>query len=212
MKDKELLTEEQLDFLREMINVGAGNAAAAFSQVLHCMVDLKIPQIHFFPASQLPPFLQDPARPFAGVSMGMVGDIKGKLFYLVLDNQKERLIEIVQNAAPGGGSEDIATVDLSVLEEIGNILAGVFLVAIHDFCRLNIYHTVPDLRIDMIQALLDESIASTAAGTSQIILIESEFEVREENISTFFLIIPDRNSINQLADSISNARKQILGN
>ena len=28
MKDKELLTEEQLDFLRETINIGAGNAAA----------------------------------------------------------------------------------------------------------------------------------------------------------------------------------------
>lgn len=210
MKGKELLTEEQLDFLREMVNIGAGNAAVAFSQMLSCMVDLKIPEVYFFPASQIPPFLKDPARPFAGVSMNMVGDVKGKLFYLVPDGQKDRLVEIVQNAAPGG-NEGGVVVDLSVLEEIGNILAGVFLVTIHDFCRLNIYHTVPELRIDMVQALLDESIAITAAGTSQIILIKSEFVIKEENISTFFLIIPDRKSIRKFMDSIEDARKEMFG-
>lgn len=208
MKDKELLTKEQLAFLREMVNIGAGNAAAAFSQMLHCMVDVTIPEIYFFPASQIPPFLKDPARPFAGVSMNMVGDVKGKLFYLVLDERKERFIEIVKKAAPGG-NEGGVVVDISVLEEIGNILAGVFLVSIHDFCKLNIYHTVPEMRIDMVQALLDESIASTTAGTSQIILIESEFVVKEENISTFFLIIPDKESIQTLAYSIEDARKKL---
>ena len=180
-----------------------------FSQMLYCMVDLKIPEIYFFPALQLPPFLKDPARPFAGVSMNMIGDLKGKLFYLVQDERKERLVEIMQNAAPGGGSKGGVAVDLTVLEELGNILAGVFLVSIHDFCRLNIYHTVPELRIDMIRALLDEAIASTTTGTSRIILIESEFVIKGENISTFFLIIPDRDSIHKFVDSIEDARKKL---
>lgn len=208
MNDKELLTGEQLDFLREMINVGAGNAAAAFSQMLHCMVDVKIPEIYFFPASKIPPFLKDPARPFAGVSMNMVGDVKGKLFYLVQDEQKERLIELAERAAPGGSRRGVA-VDFSVLEELGNILAGVFLVSIHDFCKLNIYHSVPDLKIDMIQALIDESIAGTVGELPRIIMIESKFVIKEENINTFFLIIPNRESIHKFVDSIEDARKNL---
>ncbi len=210
MKPEILLTDEQMDFLREMMNIGAGNAAVAFSQMLKCMVDVKIPEVYFFPASEMPPFLKDPAMPFAGVSMNMVGNVTGKLFYLVLDEQKERLAEIVQSAAPGG-NEGGVTVDLSVLEEIGNILAGAFLVSIHDFCRLNIYHTVPELRIDMVQVLLDESIARTLSGASQIILIENEFVIRKENISTFFLIIPDQESIQTFVNSIEDARKQMYG-
>src|SRR5574342_1155258 len=110
MKSNVLLSDEQMDFVREVMNIGAGNAAVAFSQMLKCMVDVKIPEVYFFPASDLPPFLKDPDRPFAGVSMNMVGDVKGKLFYLVLNEQKERLIEIVQNAAPGG-NEGGVTVD-----------------------------------------------------------------------------------------------------
>ncbi|HHT9110112.1 MAG TPA: chemotaxis protein CheC [Candidatus Brocadiaceae bacterium] len=212
MKDKELLTEEQMDYIREMINIGTGNAAVAFSQMLQRSVDIKIPEIYFFQASQIPPFLKDPAQPFAGVSMQMVGDIRGRLFFLVPEEQKNILTEFIEKATPGYENKGGVDIDLSVLEELGNILAGVFLVSIHDFCKLNIYHSVPELRTDMIQSLLDESIADTADGFSRIILIESEFAVVRENIRTFFLIIPTMESAKKLVNSINDARKQMYGN
>ncbi len=212
MKDKELLTDKEMDFLREMLNIGAGNAAGAFAQMLNCPVDVTIPEIYFFPASDIPPFLKDPAKSFATVSMNMVGEVKGKLFFLVPDEKKDKLIEIVGNTSPGGGNKGGVEVDLSVLEELGNILAGVFLVAIHDFCKLNIYHSVPDLRSDMLQALIDESIAAATRESSQIILAVSTFIIVGENIKTFFLIIPDMKSTKKLLNSISDARKQMYGN
>lgn len=212
MKDKELLTDKEMDFLREMLNIGAGNAAGAFSQMLNCPVDVKVPEIYFFPASNIPSFLKDPAKSFATVSMGMVGEVKGKLFFLVPDEKRDKLIEIVRNASPGGGNRGGVGADSSVLEELGNILAGVFLVAIHDFCKLNIYHSVPDLRSDMLQALIDESIAAATRESSQIILAVSTFIIVGENIKTFFLIIPDMKSTKKLLNSISDARKQMYGN
>ncbi|MBU6392707.1 MAG: chemotaxis protein CheC [Planctomycetes bacterium] len=212
MKDKELLTEEQLDFFREMINIGAGNAAGAFSQILNCPVGIKIPEIYFFPASNIPPFLKDPAKSFATISMDMVGDVQGRLFFLVPAEQKDKLIELVEEATPGHGNREGVGADSSALEELGNILAGVFLVAIHDFCKLNIYHSVPELRTDMFQALIDESIAATTRESSQIILMVSTFIIVEVNIKTFFLIIPDMKYTKKLLNSISDARKQMFGN
>ncbi len=212
MKKKALLNKEHVDFLLEMINIGAGNAAVAFSQMLQCVVDIKVPEIYVFPSSDIPSLLRDPAKPFSAVSMYMVGDIKGRLFLLVLNEQKERLMELVERAAPGGRSKGGVASDFSALEEVGNILAGVFLVSIHDFCKLNIYHSVPDLRIDMIQALIDESIAGTISASSPIIMIESEFVITGENISAYFLIIPDKESIQTLTASIEDARKQMYRN
>ncbi len=209
MKDKELLTDEEMDFLREMMNVGAGNAAGAFSQMLNCPVDIKIPEIYFFPASDIPPFLKDPAKSFVTVSMYMVGDVKGRLFFLVPAERKDKLIELVERAAPGYETRGGVGADSSALEELGNILAGAFLVAIHDFCKLNIYHSVPELRTDMLQALIDESIAATIGESSQIILAVSTFVIVGENIKTFFLIIPDMKFTRKLLNSISDARKQM---
>ena len=142
--------------------------------------------------------------------MYMVGDVKGRLFLLVLNEQKERLIELVERAAPGTKVKGCCFAD-SCVEELGNILAGVFLVAIHDFCKLNIYHSVPELRIDMLQALIDESIAATIGESSQIILTVNTFIIVGENIKTFFLIIPDMKFTKKLLDSISDARKQMYG-
>ncbi len=212
MKKKPLLNDEQVDFLCEMINIGAGNAAVAFSQMLQCVVDIKVPEIYVFPSSNIPSFLKDPSKPFSAVSMSMVGDVKGRLFLLVLDKQKERLIELIEKAAPMEGIKGCITMDISVLEELGNILAGVFLVSIHDLCKLNIYHSVPDLKIDMIRALIDEAIAGTIGESPRIIMIENEFVITGENISAYFLIIPDEESIQTLVDSIKDARRQMCGN
>lgn len=209
MKSKELLTEEQMDFLREMINIGAGSAVGAFSQMLMCTVAVKVPEIYFFPSSDIPSFLKEPAQSFAAVRMAMIGDVRGRLFLLIKDEQKCRLIELLEMAMPGGGGKGGVVADISAIEEMGNILAGVFLVTIHDFCRLNIYHTVPDLKTDMIQSLIDESVANAIGGSLQIIMIETEFVVTKENIGVYFLIIPSKESTQTLVNSIDNARKQL---
>ena len=117
----------------------------------------------------------------------------------------------MENPAPGGGRKGRVVVDVSALEELGNILAGVFFVSIHDFCKLNIYHSVPELREDMVQALIDESIAATTRETSQIIMVESEFVIVGENLRTFFLVIPDPASTKKLLNSINDAREQMYG-
>ncbi len=41
MKEKNIYTEEQMDFLTEMMSIGAGNAAAALSQLLQLDVKLQ---------------------------------------------------------------------------------------------------------------------------------------------------------------------------
>ena len=57
MDNKKLFSDEQLDFLREMSSIGAGNTAGALSQLLECDVDLKVLKIHVFLLTEVPPSL-----------------------------------------------------------------------------------------------------------------------------------------------------------
>lgn len=93
------------------------------------------------------------------------------------------------------------------MAEIGNILAGVYLTAIHDFCKLNIYHSAPRIAIDMIQSLLDESLASLSREVREIIMVINEFSTDEGSIRTFFLLIPSAKSVRTLVDSIEEVRR-----
>ena len=206
MNDKEMPSEEQLDFLREIVNIGAGNAATALSQILQSDVNLKIPTVHVLTVPQIPSILIDPSLPVVCVRMGMVGDIAGELFFIVPNEQKVKLTRLVEWAIPvpkNGGT----TIDLSALTEVGNIVAGSYLTAVHDFCKLSIYHTVPTLAIDMVQSLLDESIAALSYKVQSIILIENEFIVSKKSLRTFLLLVPSTESVVTLAESMEQVKK-----
>ena len=41
----EKVSETYLDVLKEIGNIGAGNAMTALSQMLNCKVDMKVPQL-----------------------------------------------------------------------------------------------------------------------------------------------------------------------
>ena len=206
MNEKELLSEEQLDYLREMMNIGAGNASTALSQLLQCSLEMGIPEVHISAAPKVAEILGNPSLPFAGVRMDMIGNVRGSLFFVVPDKQKIDLIGIAEKAMFGKKKKGSYN-DLSALEEIGNILAGVYLTAIHDFCKLNIYHSVPTLAIDMIQSLLDESILDMACEASRVIVIFNQFFIFERSINTVFLIIPTMDSLKILVDSTQETRE-----
>ncbi len=209
-KNTQLFTEEQIDFLREMMNIGAGNAATALQQLLQCPIDLIIPRVHVLPAAQVSSILDNPASLVACVRMGMVGDIDGAMFFIVPEEYTKKLISIAEKAQlgisklPGQKHEEG---DFSAVVEIGNILSGVYLTAIHDFCGLNIYHTIPVLAIDMIQPLLDEALVKTSFQIQTAIAVENELVVEEHHIRTLLLIIPSPESIKPMIDALGQAKK-----
>jgi chemotaxis protein CheC len=209
-KNTQLFTEEQLDFIREMVNIGAGNAATALQQLLQCPVDLIIPRVHVLPATQVSSILDNPASLVVCVRMGMVGDIGGAMFFIVPEESRKKLVSMAEKVQLGLSKSPVQKhedVDLSALVEIGNILSGVYLTAIHDFCRLNIYHTVPVLAIDMIQPLLDEALIKISLQIQTAILIENEFVIEEHHIRTLLLIIPSSESIKPMIDALGQAKK-----
>ena len=96
--------------------------------------------------------------------------------------------------------------NLSILAEIGNILVGIYLTAIHDFCKLHIYHTIPTVAVDMVQSLLDESLNVLSMQVQLMIVIENEFLVEKKHIRAFLIMIPSVESVKTLLDSIEQAR------
>jgi len=115
-----------------------------------------------------------------------------------------------QSWRAGLTSQESDDLKLSVIAEIGNIVAGVYLTAVHDFCRLNIYHTVPTVATDMVQALLDESLVRLSRQVQHIIVIENEFMVKEKLIKTFLVMIPSVESVSILVNSIGQARMALV--
>jgi len=206
------INEEELEFLKELINIGSGNASAALEQLLGTDVVMEVPGVRIIKPPELSSLIGSLEKPVLGVKMSLVGDIKGDIFLIAADENKAALKDLAEKAAPGYGKIEPGS-DMSVLEEISNIVVGVFTYSIHDFCGLNLYHTAPDSRTDLLMSLLDESIAARARGNTEFILIENLFQVDaklKRNITISLLLILAVDSLEVFAGSIKKAREKML--
>jgi chemotaxis protein CheC len=202
-----VLSEEQLDFLREMMSIGAGNAAGALEQILGCRLEMEMPKLHIIPIPLVGRSIRgDPTIPVMCAKMGLLGDIRGDVFFIVPDLDLAGLIDQIKEATPGGVMKGYE-MELSVVTEVANIVSGVYLTALHDFCLLNIYHTVPKAARDMIQSLLDESLAKLCGKSKEILLVVNEFAIDKMQFVFYFLMITSPQSIETFAASIEEARK-----
>jgi len=200
------------------MNIGAGHAATALTQLLQRSVELVIPRVFVITDAQELSILDSPSLPVVCARMGMVGEVSGGLFLIVPGEQKEDLIRLAEQAMTDTGQswrtgitkQESDDLKLSVIAEIGNIVAGVYLTTVHDFCKLNIYHTVPTVATDMVQALLDESLVRLSRQVQHIIVIENEFIVEEKLIKTFLMMIPSVESVDILVNSIGQARMAMV--
>jgi chemotaxis protein CheC len=226
-KIEKTMSPEQTDFLTEMMNIGAGHATTALTQMLKRRVDTIVPRVLALPAPELTTILSNPSLPATAIKVNLVGDITGCVFFIVPQQYMRTLTDMVRQAnaewlvlsaeIPHPAIKSATHIqpsddpDTSIVAEIGNILVGVYMRAINEFCKLNICHTVPATASDMIQSLLDEVMAQVSSKMYAIILIENQFTMEEQQLMTYLLIIPSTESIKTLTDSIEQAREVCYG-
>lgn len=204
--EKQIITEEQLDFLKEIMTIGAGNAAAAFEKMIEREVNIEVAALRILSITEVPLILDNPCLPLTCVKMRIKGRVAGDIFFIVPDEYKSKLLSLVKKAMLHPGTE-VTDIDPSIILEIGNIIAGNFLSAIIDFCGLNIDYSVPELAMDMIQSLLDETLAILSGESQEVLLINNVFNIDKSSIETFFLIIPFREFVTKIIDSMEKIKR-----
>lgn len=199
-----ILSEETMDFLSEMMNIGAGNAATALEQMLGTRTEVIIPRIHVLEYMDVECIFDNPSLPVTAIDAELVGDVRGFISFFIPDKDVVKLTNLMLKATPGGSTAS-ATLDHSVISEIGNILMGVYLTAIHDFCRLNIYHKVPIMNRGILKIMLDKSLKHLSYEVKALIVVVNEFYAGVERIETSLVLIPNTASLSNLTDSIHQA-------
>jgi chemotaxis protein CheC len=201
---KGLFTENQLGLLEEALNIGAGNAVTALSQILQCDADMSFPVLKGILASRAAEIYQSTGIDIIGVEMNIVGELQGALLVVIPENDEHKLTNLIRQAKEEQRGEGIA--DSSIITETSNIMAGAFLTSIHDFCGLNVFHTVP---------VAEKRGASYLSGmlgkyaddpNGAVLVITNEFTVNKSNIKAFLLVILSQASTSKLIEAIERIR------
>ena len=196
----EKVTQNYLDVLKEIGNIGAGNAMTALAQMLQCKVDMKVPQVRLLEFKEVGEMMGGEEQLMVGVYLAVEGDITGSIMFLVrMDSAKH----LVNKLMMGMGSEEpgLNEMELSAMKEVSNIITGAYLNSLSMLTNLKIYPSPPALTMDMAGAIL--SVPAIEFGTigDNILLIQSQF-YDEVEIDGYFILIPDLESYEKILSAL----------
>jgi chemotaxis protein CheC len=190
-----------MDVLKEVGNIGAGHAATALSRLLDKPVDMLVPTVKMVPFEEISNSVGGSEQVVIAIFLRVEGETPGNIFFILSQESAKKMLKNlvgidVQNE--GQYSE----MEISALNEIGNILAGSYLTSLADFTNLYMTPTVPSLAIDMAGAILSYGLLQFGEMGDQALFIDTKFLDGVDEIEGHFFLIPDPESFQKIFSAL----------
>lgn len=198
MQDISELRKDQLDALRELGNIGSGNACTALAQFLNRKIAMDVPTAKILPFNEISSLLGGPQERTIGIFLKVMGKISGKFLLLIPEDTGIKLMRTLIPKSRANKASDMDDFEISCMREIGNILAGSFLNALSILTHTTMLNSLPAMAFDMAGALIDTVVADMAAVSEHVLMIETSFLESNANLKLHIFLMPDPDSLEQL--------------
>lgn len=198
------LNDLHIDALREIGNIGSGNAASSLAMMLAVQVDISVPTVRILDYEQVMEELGGPEQMIVGLLLCLDGDVNGMIMFLLHQEFANRLLESLLGEDPPdvGAQGEIDEMAYSALQEVANIMAASYVNAIGSLTELNINISVPSMCVDMLGAILSVPAIHYANISDKMIFIEDKFHGKDLNAPNHILLIPDVESLDKIMTSL----------
>ncbi len=192
----------KIDVLRELGNIGMGNAASSLAQMLSNKVEMAVPKADLVEKETAADYLHKLQTTSLGIVLTLQGDLKGSIIHIFRKSFAERVINFFFPAA----IDSIADIDemcMSVISEVGNITSASYVNAIAAMTGLFIDISTPLQCPDLAEAVLNPS--ATNGGTDfsdKVLLIDNSFFIDREEIKSNLIFLPEVDSLNLIFERL----------
>lgn len=205
MSDMASFTERQLDAIKEVGNIGTGNAATALSGLLSRMIHMDVPETELVSIYELAEHYGDPMQIVGAVFVRSLGGFQCSLIFIQDEEDANLMVELLLKQQFGTFipvDEIPQEMTDSALTEVGNIVLSSFLNAINMLLGTQHQISVPGVAHDMLSSILDvvASIYGQMGETALLVNTELSAEGLEagRKISGHIILIPDPDSLELL--------------
>ena len=203
--NQETFNERQLDAIREVGNIGTGNAATALSGLLSRMIHMEVPETELVSIYELAEHYGDPMQIVGAVFVRSLGGFQCSLIFIQNEEDAKLMVELLLKQQFGTFipvDEIPQEMTDSALTEVGNIVLSSFLNAINLLLGTKHQMSVPGVAHDLLSSILDvvASIYGQMGETALLVNTELSAEGLENGrtISGHIILIPDPDSLELL--------------
>ena len=203
-----VLTVEQEDMLKEIGNIGTGNAVTALSRLVKKKIDVTLTDVGIIPLDELPDQFGGPKEKVCGIFchidqpsqatilnifemqplMKMIADLAGK---------KSKIDPIKVKS-----KKDLDKFAISTIVEMGNIMAGHYASALADLLGTKLMIDIPEFTMSQageIGEFLSKELKSIAEF---FIIIKTSIKVSDLKLKGMFFFIPDLETLKTFFDKL----------
>ncbi|MCI8327513.1 MAG: chemotaxis protein CheC [Lachnospiraceae bacterium] len=196
----EEVNELYMDILKEIGNIGAGNATTAIASMLDLRLNMNVPKVELLSFQEFGSAISEEEETIVGIYLGLENDVEGSMMFLLKMDSAYYLVNRLMGRDPEY-REKFTEMDLSAIKEIGNIIAGSYLSALSGMTNLTISPTVPYVAIDMAAAILSVPACMFGQYGDNALLIETEFG-DDVMIEGYFILLPELDSYDKILESL----------
>ena len=197
IQNVEQLQDMHLDVLKEIGNIGSGNAASSLSELIQCNTDITVPSVKMLDFSEAVNFLGGPENVAIGMLVGIKGDITGMMLYILQHSFASKLTSTLF----GSEIEDLTNMnemETSFISEVGNIMAASYVNALSQLTGMMIDISVPNMTVDMVGAILSVPAVEFAQVGNKVLFIVDSFVIGDGEIKSNMILVPEMQSLETL--------------
>ena len=196
-------TEEEKDVLREIGNIGGGNALTSLSMMLDRPLVLELPSCQVVKRNEAGLLLKNPESLYAGVSMTMTGTIECMLVLLINKPFAQLIIDSLDPDEPELHIQSLTDMQESALCEVGNIMGNSYINALGDMIDLQIDVSVPRIVVGEGSNVLKEFLDGHAMQLNRLLFINSGFKTEDKTLDSCMLLCPTNESLSAILEKLS---------
>lgn len=193
----ELLTDMQVDALRETGSIGAGHAATALSQLVGHAVSIDVPTLDVIGIGDVPEIFGGPESLVAAAYIRLLGDLTGSMLFMAERNAALALVDLMRSR-PVGTSRTLGADEEALFTHVASILMSAYLAAIGRLADLSLLPARPSSALDMAGALMEAVTSAAAQYTDVALLLRTRFHEQETSVDGYLFFLPDSDSLEVL--------------
>jgi len=195
-----------LDAIREVVNIGAGNAATALSDMLAQPVDMGVPRVELVSIYEVSEHFGSPEDFVAAVYTHAEGAFPCNLIFIQDEEAAQGMVDAMFISRMDTDGRDFPQeMRDSALSELGNIILSSFLNAVSRMIGSDsLSISVPGVAHDMLGAIL-EFVASIFAQSGELaLLVNTTLKLEQEgaDIKGNIMMVPDPGALEILLSKL----------
>jgi len=199
LKNIEELDAVQLDVLKELGNIGSGNAATSLASFMGQEININIPEVKILGFNEVAEYVGGPEKIVMGLLINLEDDINGMILY-ILDDEFVKSVVGTFFGKEFTSFTDLDEMEQSAFGEIGNIMASSYVNALASMTGMTINISTPSICVDMAVAILSVPSAKFAEIGDKVLFIDDSFGIGSDmnKVKSNMILVPEMDSLNKL--------------